>query len=190
MIILRSWASHAPRPLIGQHGSTAQQPLPTRGEASADRKTMDQRILDQASDYAFSRLKEARGDIAQLPEALRTLVMVYSAQSAIDDGGLEYFYLSDYPGQPPYGELVEAYRRIGADRAAECIQRSAQLFGLQEPHKNRAARQAFLADKGSHGAHELKRLGDDICGDMSVWESLGDYVVDHGAEFGFGPSVG
>jgi len=149
---------------------------------------MDQRVLDQASDYAFARLNEVGGDIGRIPEVLRTLVLVYRAQRIIDDGGLEYFYLSDYPGQPSYIEFVEAYQRIGAQRAAECIRRSSQLFGVPQPHKNRVARQAVLSDQQSREVQVLKWLNGDICGDASVWESLAVYATDHGDEFGLGRS--
>lgn len=144
---------------------------------------MSSSILEEAADLAFGRLNEAKGDIWALPEALRTLVMVYSAQGIIDNGGLEYFYLRDFPGQPPYSEFAKAYARIGAHSIADCIERSSLLFGLSNPHTNEAAREAFIRKNDGDDVRTLKQLSDQVCGDASVWAFLHAFVIKNRAEF-------
>src|SRR4051794_17041806 len=97
---------------------------------------MDHALLERASDYAFSRLKEAGNRPSDLALPLQTVVVISSAQGIIDNGGLEYFYESDFPGNPPYSFIAEAYRRIGAVGAAECIEKTASMFPFPEPHRH------------------------------------------------------
>ncbi|ULU25305.1 DMP19 family protein [Dyella terrae] len=144
---------------------------------------MDTDVLNFASDAAFARLKDAGGDLSSLSVALRTFVMVYSAQGIIDNGGLEYFYLKDFDGQPAYDEFVEAYARIGASSAANCIDRSSRLFGISDPHMHEAKRELFLMDETGKGLQQLKFLSDAICRDASVWECLCSFVAANRTEF-------
>lgn len=144
---------------------------------------MDADVLDFASEAAFARLKDAGGDLTALSEPLRTFVLVYSAQGIIDNGGLEYFYLKDFDGQPAYGEFVEAYSRIGASSAAACIDRSSRLFGISDAHKHEAKRELFLIDETGKGLQQLKFLSDEVCGDASVWECLRLFVATNRTEF-------
>ena len=83
---------------------------------------------------SFTRAAERvlRGDMEALPVPLRTLLMVEAAQGMIDSGGLEYFYEADFPNNPAYDVFVQAYRRIGAESAAECIEASALMFPFAE----------------------------------------------------------
>jgi hypothetical protein len=100
--------------------------------------------LGRPYDYAVSRLHEASGDIEALPLALQTLLVVESAQGIIDNGGLEYFYEADFPNNPPYSVFVEAYRRIGAESAASCIESTARMFPFEEPQLFEGLRQLWL----------------------------------------------
>lgn len=90
-------------------------------------------LLDRLSEHAFARLAELGGDPDALPDAARTLVVVSCAQGIIDNGGLEYFFESDFPGEPPYAMFVEAYRLIGASSAADCIERAVAMFRSRIP---------------------------------------------------------
>jgi hypothetical protein len=74
---------------------------------------MSESLLDKASEYAFAQLEDACGDVSLLPLPLQTVAVIYSAQGVIDNGGLEYFYESDFDGTPEYSFFVNAYRRIG-----------------------------------------------------------------------------
>ena len=89
--------------------------------------------LERASAYAAERVREAGGDVSQLPEPVQTVVVVDTAQGIIDNGGLGYFFESDFPGNPPYSFFVEVFRRIGAESVASCIEQTSRMF----PSRNR-----------------------------------------------------
>jgi len=132
--------------------------------------------LGRPYDYAVSRLHEASGDMGALPLALQTLLVVESAQGIIDNGGLEYFYEADFPNNPPYSVFVEAYRRIGAESAASCIEDTARMFPFEEPQLFEGLRQLWLEKLRGDPMSEFGRLSGRICGDGSVWIKLGEYV--------------
>lgn len=139
--------------------------------------------LDQPYDYAVSRLHAAGGDVEALPVQLQTLLVVESAQGMIDTGGLTYFYEADFPNNPPYSVFVEAYRRIGADGAAACIEQTALMFPFAEPHLFEPLRQLWLEKLSADPQGEFCRLSDRVSGDASVWEKLADYVEKNRAAF-------
>jgi hypothetical protein len=123
---------------------------------------MSESLLDKASDYAFARLKEAGGDVSRLPITLQTVAVIYSAQGVIDNGGLAFF--------------VTAYRRIGAESAAACIEESAAMFPFGQPHLHEAKRQEWLEGVRDDESHTFVRLSRKICGDQAVFLKLAEYV--------------
>lgn len=139
--------------------------------------------LDRPYDYAVSRLHQASGDIESLPLALQTLLLVESAQGMIDSGGLAYFYEADFPNNPAYQVFADAYRRIGAEQAASCIESTATMFPFAEPHFFEPLRQLWLQKLSEDPAGEFRCLSDRICGDASVWAKLEDYVERNRHEF-------
>jgi len=138
-------------------------------------------VLGRASDTAFKRLEEAGGDLQKLPEPFRTVVIIYSAQGVIDNGGFRCFFEGDWPGQPPYSSISDAHRRIGADVAAECIARAAALLPFADPHLGEDRRHTFLESLPENS--ELFTLGDSVCGDKTVWGKLDEYVQRHTSAF-------
>lgn len=137
---------------------------------------MSESLLDKASEYAFARLEEACGDVSLLLLPLQTVAVIYSAQGVIDNGGLEYFYESDFNGTPEYSFFVTAYRRIGAESAAVCIEESAAMFPFGQPHLHRAKRQEWLDGVRNDESHTFVKLSRKICGDQAVFLKLAEYV--------------
>ena len=142
---------------------------------------MDRDLLDKALNFAFARLDEAGNSPSKSLLPFQTLVVVYSAQGIIDNGGLEYFYENDWPAHPPYSFFAPAYRRIGAIEAAECIERTSSMFPFSKPHLHRRRRARFME---RDAPPEFRALSDRICGDASVWEKLSAYVEDNRSTFG------
>jgi hypothetical protein len=138
-------------------------------------------ILDRASDIAFDHLERVGGNPLQLPEVLQTVVLICSVQGVIDNGGFRYLFESDFPGNPPYEVFSAAYRRISAHEAAKHIERAVAMLPLAQPHLHVAERNEFMGSLDED--HELFQLGDQVCGDESIWEKLGTYVQGNIAEF-------
>jgi hypothetical protein len=137
---------------------------------------MRQTLLEQATAYANARVQEAGGDASRLPDAVQTVVVVDTAQGIIDNGGLEYFYESDFPNNPPYSFFVEAFRRIGAESVASCIEVTSRMFPFPEPHLYEAKRQQWLDGVKHDESHEFVRFSRKACGDESVFRKLAEYV--------------
>lgn len=145
---------------------------------------MTQSFLDQAIEYACGLLPAANGDARKLPAPMRTVALVHAAQGIIDNGGLEYFFEMDFPLNPPYSTFVDAFREIGADAVAKCIEASASMFPFPHPHLYEAQRQAWLVSIQENEKHEFARLSYRACGDKAVWEKLAEYVDRNRDAFG------
>ena len=130
--------------------------------------------LEAPSNLAFARLEAANGDLSVLPVPLQTLVLIYSAQGVIDNGGFQYFFESDWPGSPSYSVFTNAYRAIGASQIAVAIDQATALFPFDEPHLKTELRVQFLESLPDD--HPLNQLEDVACGNESVWLQLSEYV--------------
>src|SRR5688500_8764243 len=110
---------------------------------------MDSRLLESVSAEAFARLEAAGGDPRKLIDPWRTVVVVHAAQGVIDNGGLRYFFGNDFPENPPYSVFEDAYRRIGAGRAADALGRATRLFRFADPQLDLEQRREVLEDAES-----------------------------------------
>ncbi|WP_374349033.1 DUF4375 domain-containing protein [Chitinimonas sp.] len=141
---------------------------------------MNKTELEEIADCAFRALDFAGSDPRNLPIPSQTIVLVYSSQGIIDNGGLECFFSTDFPEHPPYTLFVNSYLRIGATQAARCIEQAAAIFPFPEPHLHEQQRQQFMASLSAD--HPFARLSNRICGDDSVWELLCAYAIKHKEE--------
>ncbi|MFC0251677.1 DMP19 family protein [Massilia consociata] len=137
---------------------------------------MTQPFLNDAIEHAYTFLSAVDGNAALLPEPMRTVVIVSTAQGIIDNGGLEYFFESDFPHNPPYSLFVEAFRRIGADGVSTCIERCADMFPFAHPHLHEAQRQQWIDSIKDNEAHEFVLLSNKACGDKVVYKKLAEFV--------------
>lgn len=137
---------------------------------------MNQQLLDRAIAYSIACVEAASGDVFKLPLPVQTVAVVQTAQGIIDNGGFEYFYESDFDGTPPYSFFVEAFRRIGAEAAAQRLEASLRLFPFSEPHLHEEKRQRWLDTVKEDETHEFVVLSKNACGDESVFAKLADYV--------------
>jgi hypothetical protein len=131
--------------------------------------------LDRAIEFACEELERV-GDPEKLPRAVRTVAVVQAAQGIIDNGGLQYFFESDFPNQPPYAIFVDAYREIGAIVEADALAAAVSLFPFAEPHKNRTAREEFLVNSGEDLSSPMWNFDGKLCGSEEVWRLLARYV--------------
>jgi hypothetical protein len=134
-------------------------------------------FLDRARATALRRLARLGEDARALGSVDQTIVAVSSAQGVIDNGGFRYFFGSNWPGRPPYSFFSDAYRAIGARKAARLIDQGAALFAFDHPERKGALRKRLL--KSLPDTHRLIVLGDRVCGDMTVWTQLERYAKQH-----------
>jgi hypothetical protein len=142
--------------------------------------------FDRALKYALAEVDRV-GDPDKLPLPVRTVVLVHAAQGIIDNGGLQYFFESDFPGQPSYSVFVDAYRTIGANDEAQMLADAVKLFPFENPHRFAPRRneflESFLAGKSHHPDSPFDPLTNKLCGNKNVWRLLEAYVERHPEPF-------
>jgi len=128
---------------------------------------------------------DAAGGVEGLPEVLATAVTVAAAQQTIDrGGGLLCFFEVAFDERDPYRLIADAYRRIGANMAAEAFERAVKLFPFEEPHLHLERRLAWLEEvRSSEDHHEIWDLSDELIESPEVWSKLNAYVEAHREAF-------
>lgn len=140
--------------------------------------------VDDAVDYAFDALERADNDISHLPAHLQVFLRVYSAQGILDNGGLQYFFESNFEDRPPYCLFVNAYLTIGASNSANLLDQAIAMFNIPDPHLDADARQAVMEMLWNDPTEAFADLDLKLCDDESVWGKLRDYVLSHRDDFG------
>lgn len=146
-------------------------------------KTDDEILVDKVSDELYKRVGDA--SIFSLPWVSQVVTVYLEAEKYISNGGFIYFFEGDYPGNPPYSVFAGAYRAIGADESAECIEAAASLFPFADPHLHGDARRAYLrencmADGREISSAPLVKLGDRVMDNMEAdYSLLAQYVRKH-----------
>jgi Domain of unknown function (DUF4375) len=138
-------------------------------------------FLDRAADYTYIELERFDGDQSKLGVPQQTVAILYSVQAIIDNGGFQYLFENDFPSKPPYLKFVEAYRRIGADQAAERLEKAVAMFPFENPHLHQEQRLKFMETLEEDS--EFFELGNEVCGDEKVWAALEAYAKTNAAAF-------
>ncbi|HEX3471648.1 MAG TPA: DUF4375 domain-containing protein [Silvibacterium sp.] len=141
----------------------------------------EQDFLDRAADYAFAELERVGGDPLKLDTPLLTIAVLYHFQGMVDNGAFRYAFENNFPFSPPYSMFADAYRRIGATQAAENLERSVAMFPFENPHEHEEERNAFMDSLNE--SDKFFELGDEVCGDESIWTAMEEYAVKHAASF-------
>jgi len=141
----------------------------------------EQELLDRAADYAFAELERVGGDPLKLDIPLQTIVVLYHFQGMVDNGAFRYPLESDFPFSPPYSMFVDAYRRIGATKAADNLERVIAMFPFENPHLYQEKRNAFMDSLDE--SDEFFQLGDEVCGDKSIWTAMEEYARENSVAF-------
>jgi hypothetical protein len=135
--------------------------------------------LDHAIEVTLNALRAASGDLEALPAEMQVVLRVHSAQGVMDNGGLQYFFESNFEDTPPYSAFVDAFRTIGASKAAAKLAEAVTWFPFPEPHRDADARQKQLS------------LFEPDCGfwdlewkSKPVWKKLDEYVQQFPDVFG------
>ena len=119
----------------------------------------------------------------KLDEPLATFWAVEKAQGVTDNGGFQYFFENDWPEQPPYSLFVEAFRRIGAQEAADCLEQAVAIFPSTSPqldYQMRRNHMDFLQAKEGEKYSAFDKLGSRVIhlsGD--TFTRLAKYILDH-----------
>jgi hypothetical protein len=132
--------------------------------------------LDAAVDFALDQLNK-QGAINRLPQTLQTVLRIHAAQGVLDNGGLQYFFESDWDGHSRYSVFADAYREIGAWEEAAALEKAASFFDFPNPEQHADRREAVLDrlhsdDEGG----EFWEYDHFLCGNENVWRCLAAYA--------------
>lgn len=124
---------------------------------------------------AYERLAAIGGDPLELDEPFRTVVLADTALGLIGNGGLEYFFESDFPGRPDYSAFASAFQNLGLAYLADGLRELVALFPFQTPHQERELRLTFLASPSPDFGSAANRLNERMWQDSSIDERLQAY---------------
>lgn len=144
---------------------------------------MDRETVSKAFDKAIVLLENANDDFSCLPGSVANYIMVYSAQSILDEGGYYYFFEANFPKEPPYSWFVEAYHAIGCEKQAADLARVVSTFPFEDPHLDAVKRGSFMDMNFDVKADEVRGWGDALIEDDEVWIKLGEYYLKHAEDF-------
>lgn len=88
----------------------------------------------------------------------RDVVIVYSAWGIIENGGFEYFFEADFPGNPAFEVFTNAFRRVGLEEIASDFSDLVALFPFSEPHKHVQKREGFLSSQPASFMATMEKL--------------------------------
>jgi Domain of unknown function (DUF4375) len=82
-------------------------------------------------DGLFKHLLASNGevpDVSEMPEEERVVLLVWHTYGIIGNGGFNYLFEGDLPGDPDYTLSAEAYEVIGCEPAAHAFRQALALF--------------------------------------------------------------
>jgi hypothetical protein len=140
-------------------------------------------LLTKTADIVFADVHR-EAPITHLSAARQIFVRIYTAQGLIDNGGLPYFFGSDFPDTPDYSVFSDAYREIGAEDVAGWLDAAVALFASPIPHLDTESRSRYIQEHCSDYKGEMCELSDRIIAQSDrVFSLLADYVRKHPDDF-------
>ena len=138
----------------------------------------DESYMEAMADIAFEQMSKVDDDVTKLAEPLHTVAIIFAAQGIIDNGGLRYFFESNWPWHTSYSIFADAYERIGRTAAAKSLRDAAATFGIPDPEHDCDARRDYIEEHYDDDTHEVTGWNDCICGDEQVWSDLASWLRD------------
>ena len=135
---------------------------------------------ENPSDVDDALIREASNDVYDdndwvdpltLSEPLQTCWAIENSQAITDNGGLQYFFENDWLENLPYAFFIEAYHRIGAKEAADCLADAVAQFPFSEPHLYYEQRREYM---------EFSRSGENKYD--SLIDKLGNRMIELSAD--------
>src|SRR5262245_63775631 len=87
-------------------------------------------------DVTWRRATDRYGDTAVATDFSptdRVVVLVWTAYGIVENGGFEYLFSSDLPGDPTYQLTLDAFRTIGSVAAASALEDALAAFPTGTP---------------------------------------------------------
>ena len=72
-------------------------------------------------------------DLSKIPKPQQTVLLVYQSYGLIGNGGFQYLFEGDFPGDPEFLLTRQAYMTIGATGASAAFQKAFAVFPNSTP---------------------------------------------------------
>ncbi|MCO6042439.1 DMP19 family protein [Aeoliella sp. ICT_H6.2] len=104
----------------------------TTSEATEDSAMVN---IDLADD-TFKRILKKHGedvDPSKIPKPQQTVMLVYHSYGILGNGGFQYLFEGDFPGDPEFLLTRQAYKTIGASDASAAFEKAFAVFPNSTP---------------------------------------------------------
>ncbi len=141
------------------------------------------------ADSTFKRILRKHGDDvdpSKIPKPQQTVMLVYHSHGILGNGGFQYLFEGDFPGDPEFLLTRQAYKTIGALDASTAFEKAFAVFPNSTPPASIDRRLEMWQSK-----YNLRdSLTDDNSPDSmyfkamdGVMQKLNDYINANASEF-------
>lgn len=131
--------------------------------------------MSSSIDTCFEALDKVQ-QVERLDHPCRMVVIVYSAWGLIENGGLKYFFESNFPDDPPYEVFIQAFSSVGFTDIALRFSKLISLFPFDEPHKFPRKRQEFIDLKLSSFMTLMAEIEDLVYAHENIEKTLNSFL--------------
>ena len=104
------------------------------------------------------------------------VVIVYSAWGIIENGGFEYFFESNFPGDPPYDVFAQAFSSVGLTDIALRFSKLVSSFPFDDPHKFPSKRKEFIDSQPGSFIALMAELEHSVYTHENIEKTLNSYL--------------
>lgn len=123
-------------------------------------------------------------DATQYSPEERVIMLVWHSSGIIGNGGFEYLFAGDFPGDPDYHITAEAYKTAGLLRSYEAFQEAFALFpGGIVPHERAERDQLYQAANRSARYRLNRKLWQDTY-DLTGEKMLAEFIRKSAGQLG------
>lgn len=126
-------------------------------------------------DTCFKALDKV-SQVERLDHPCRMVVIVYSAWGLIENGGFQYFFESNFPGDPSYETFTQAFNSVGLTDIALRFSKLVSSFPFDEPHKFPDKRQEFIDSQPSSFIALMAELEDLVYAHENIEKTLNSFL--------------
>lgn len=121
---------------------------------------------------ALDRVKQ----VEALDQPCRAVVIVYSAWGIIGNGGFQYFFESNFEGDPEFDVFTQAFRAVGLEEIALRFSELVALFPFEKSHESSKRRQEFLDSQPAEFTVAMTKLEDLIYEHDDIEQTLNSFL--------------
>ncbi len=91
------------------------------------------------ADKTFDKLMKHYGkepNLSRMPEPHRTVLLAYHVHGIIGNGGFQYLFEADLPGDPELVYTRQAFKTIKAQKASEAFEKALAVFPNSTPPRD------------------------------------------------------